>query len=268
MNYSLNCSTLGQSVQGRSILAYTNFKTQTVQLNGRFESPRKVMDTQPILILGGIHGDERATVYLVENFCSQLSHIKKAICLIPCANPDAWALNQRNNYRGIDMNRNFPANFMASTVNGKEPLSEPESQLLAEWIIRNEPQKIISLHWALSEIDPDGEQSEIMAKAMWLSLNSKDREAIPIKMAQMDSEILPGSLGGWCGYQLRYRDGSRPSIVTLELPYDWTLPKRPIELLPQHWDQVQSQWRENPTRYLRKINPLVHQMFRAVIDLE
>ena len=109
-----------------------------------------------------MHGNEIGTVKLMRRFINHLHESKipygVELFVIPCVNPDGFsvAINQpdyfgggsfgRFNANNVDLNRNFavasfePENawhFGSERVSvfcGKEPLSEPESRMLAEFI--------------------------------------------------------------------------------------------------------------------------------------
>src|SRR6185295_18581931 len=125
--------------------------------------------------------------------------------------------------RGVDLNRNFPQGWSGASQEppGDAPLSEPEARALHAFILALRPARIVSLHWALSEIDADGPHSADLALHMWEALTEEERR--PYRLALPQGGLLtPGSLGQWCGYGLAYPAGSpvsRSSMVTLELPF-------------------------------------------------
>ena len=146
------------------------------------------------------------------------------------ANPDGFEANSRYNARGVDLNRNCSAQWRAESVepSGPRPWSEPESRALRDFILAYAPAKIVSLHWALAEIDADGPQSTGLARRMWHAMAPEERAPYRIRVAEQDGDLqalqnldgfCPGSFGQWCGYELRFSGGLRPAMVTLELPY-------------------------------------------------
>src|SRR5699024_5904547 len=58
--------------------------------------------------------------------------------IIPLTNPDGFDSMSRMNANGIDLNRDFPANWVnitgGSSNNGDAPLSQPESQIIYNWL--------------------------------------------------------------------------------------------------------------------------------------
>lgn len=77
-----------------------------------------------VLIAGGIHGDEPAGVeaplrFIEENAGNRELLEKFVFTIYPCNNPTGWELNTRENWRGIDLNREFGA---------RKP--EPEAEII------------------------------------------------------------------------------------------------------------------------------------------
>jgi len=222
------------------------------------------------LIIGGFHGDEPATIELVRDFVPPPG---ARVALLPLLNPDGALRYTRYNARGVDLNRNFSTNWRKESVEppGDGPWSEVESRALRDFIRSWRPAKIVSTHWALGEIDADGEQSTPLAEAIWAALDEPERIAYRLRVTELGRGLrrleqtyveCPGSLGQWAGYGLDYHDGSRPAIITLELPHD---PKAPrTEPLPaDHWATVQKRWREDATGYLLETRGTVEKMFLA-----
>lgn len=112
--------------------------------------------SQPILLMGGIHGDEPEGVELAEKTLQWLkTQTQDSVApwiLIPCLNVDGFAKNTRVNGRGVDLNRNYPAKNWSPNFEkdryfpGKEPASEPEIQGVVEIIKTFNPRLIIHCH--------------------------------------------------------------------------------------------------------------------------
>jgi protein MpaA len=159
-----------------------------------------------MFILGGIHGDEVAGIALVRCLADHLNHHPnllqgKTVLLMALANPDGKARHTRQNSRGVNLNRNFPApNRVASSESGGWALSEPETRVLYQVIREYRPDRIVSVHQPLGYVDydgPAGDLAERMAKACGLPVKKRG--------------ALPGSMGSYAS-QVR-----RIPIVTLEL---------------------------------------------------
>jgi hypothetical protein len=250
---------IGQSCENRPILLH---------FTSRFAA-----EPGGTLLIGGMHGDERATVLLLLSFMDHLrpgeqSPLPPRLGILPLINPDGYLRNTRANARGVDLNRNFETGWSAASEEppGAFPLSEPESRALRDCIVTQRPERIVTLHWALGELDADGPQSTSLAEAMWNALTPQQR--IPYRLRLSDSRQVspstpcPGSLGQWCGEGLRYPDGTAPAIVTLELPHAPHLP-RPLSLPEDHLEQLHRAWKRDARAYLKAVEGPVHAMLRA-----
>ncbi len=119
-----------------------------------------------VFILGGQHGGpERNTIALVwmllSHFAEDPSALPPGIALdiMPVANPDGVAMGTRQYASGVDPNRNWGGPDWESDaydsngrfregLGGPEPLSEPETRALAEWILNTRPALVINYHSA------------------------------------------------------------------------------------------------------------------------
>jgi len=243
---------IGESVQGRALVAESNF-----DLAGAIR-PANIT-----LIISGLHGDERAAVALVATF-REACEVRTPLMMIPLANPDGFIANSRYNANGVDLNRNCDLNWQADCPEpaGPHPWSEPESRAIRDCILAFEPAKIVSLHWALAEIDPDGPQSTGLAQRMWNAMTPEERAPYRIRVPE-GGDYCPGSFGQWCGYGLRFAGGLRPAMITLELPYDPAAQSRPHPLPADHLADLHARWEESPAAYLEAVQPGVHRMLAA-----
>ena len=257
---------IGVSVEGRDILAHASF-----------DSASGHVPAGTTLLIGGIHGNEPATVLLLESFLQSAAW--RALdgvpaIVLPLANPDGYQRGTRSNARGVDLNRNCGFNWHAESEEppGPAPWSEPESCALRDFILARRPAKIVSLHWALAELDADGPQSTALAQALWAALDETARRPYRLRVAELGRgqrrlqrryTICPGSLGQWCGYGLRYPDGSAPAMITLELPYDPLAEGRPDALPGEHLGELRILWQRDSAGYLRAVEPGVHAMLAA-----
>lgn len=258
---------LGQSWEGRSVEGYG------LALD---EVGGKKRGDQTLLLIGGTHGDERATVPLAQRFLEEMrlaDNLPCSLYVIPCLNPDGYARDSRYNARGVDLNRNFSTGWRADSPepSGPAPLSEPESRLLKTWVIQHEPTAIVSLHWALAEIDGDGPQSFAMVQAMWQALPDGDQISYRWRVTGEEGDLPmtapSGSFGRWAGHELRYSQGHRPAMITLELPYrDKPFP-RPFDLPDDHLDDMRRLWLHQPGTYLNYAYAGVKAMLLAACGL-
>jgi protein MpaA len=142
-------STIGYSVEGRPILAYT------------FGS-----GSQTILYTGAIHGNELSAKYLMDAWIYELELNARSIpsdrkiVVVPAINPDGVAADRRSNSDNVDLNRNFPTDDWQTDIysvtnqlipgGGASPLSEPETQALAAFTISLQPRLTMSFHSSAS----------------------------------------------------------------------------------------------------------------------
>lgn len=145
---------IGTSVQGRSITAY------------RFGS-----GPSRIVFVGGTHGDEKSSVYTLNSLVEDLEAsgggpAHRTVTIIPNLNPDGFAAGSRTNARGVDLNRNFPANDWKKDVTmpggslnkgggGSKPLSEPESSALAGYVLGQNPRLVLTYHAVAGVVIPN-----------------------------------------------------------------------------------------------------------------
>lgn len=116
---------------------------------------------RPILLMGGIHGDEPEGVELATRTLEYLSTeakkpgggaVKVPWILIPCLNVDGYSKGTRTNGRGVDLNRNYPAKSWAPTADkeryfpGPHPASEAEIKAVVGLITDTKPRLLIHCH--------------------------------------------------------------------------------------------------------------------------
>ena len=144
----------GRSVAGRAIHAYA-------------------VGTGPtrLLVHGGIHGDEPGARSLVEAFAEGLAAFRgPRVVLIPAVNPDGLAAGVKDNARGVDLNRNFPARSFGDAAlrpgdsPGAAPLSEPESRFLAAIVEAEAPARIVAVHQPFRCVNYDGPAAALAAR--------------------------------------------------------------------------------------------------------
>jgi protein MpaA len=115
---------------------------------------------RPLLMMGGIHGDEPLGVLLAQKTLAMLEADAKSPrpeyalpwILIPVLNVDGYRHNTRVNGRGVDLNRNYPASsWVPESENkrycpGPSPGSEAEIKAVVELIRIFKPRLIIHCH--------------------------------------------------------------------------------------------------------------------------
>jgi murein peptide amidase A len=113
---------------------------------------------RPIVVMGGIHGDEPEGVRLAKDLLTWLEQQARAgralvpWVVIPCLNVDGFAKGTRVNGRGVDLNRNYPSQDWSPKFEkeryfpGPGPASEPEVQGVVGLIRELQPRLLIHCH--------------------------------------------------------------------------------------------------------------------------
>jgi murein peptide amidase A len=160
-----------------------------------------------VLMLASIHGNEAAGTPLLNILAAHVNAhpvmlTDVTLVLMPVVNPDGVENGKRYNTRGVDLNRNFPAeNRQNSSRYGLNALSEPEALAIYQVINDTLPNHIVTLHEPLQCVDYDGPAKEL-ATVM--------SEHCPLPVKKLGSR--PGSLGSYAGVTLGI------PTITFELP--------------------------------------------------
>lgn len=206
-------TSLTGSVQGQPLL-WRDFRSALPRGN-----------TQRILLIGGMHGDEFSSVSIIFQWMERLAADRFQPFywrVVPLLNPDGLMRvpATRTNARGVDLNRNFPTPEWEQTAQpywiartgrdarrypGPAPQSEPETRWLLRQIHRYRPHVIISVHAPYGVLDYDGPRDP------------------PQRLGYLKLHLLgtyPGSLGNYAGLYLGV------PVITLELPQAGLMPTR------------------------------------------
>src|SRR5262245_12675493 len=103
---------------------------------------------RPLLVIGGVHGDEPEGVWLAQHCLRWLKDTEETSSekilypwlLVPCINPDGFSRRRRTNANGVDLNRNFPVKNWTPEAKapryfpGPSAGSELETQAMVELI--------------------------------------------------------------------------------------------------------------------------------------
>jgi hypothetical protein len=187
-----------------------------------------------ILLVGGTHGDELASISIVFKWMHTLEKHHSGLFhwrVNPLMNPDGalQKKHSRTNANGVDLNRNFasPNGGLKAALEywrdktkrnkrrypGPYPLSEPETIWLHQEIEEFKPDVVIAVHAPYSLVDYD----------------APDRNNAPRQIGHLYKNLMgtyPGSLGNFAGIHLGV------PVVTLELPHAGIMPsKRQISRL-------------------------------------
>lgn len=166
------------------------------------------------LILGAFHGDEPVTTCLVRRLEAHLKRndellLQRRVVLVPAVNPDGLVRQTRGNAHGVDLNRNFPTKNWRPKYKAKRyypglsPSSEPETKAVIDLVTQYHPDKIISIHAPLHNVNYDG-PGKTLAQEM------AAHNQYPIK--EYIGYATPGSFGTYAGKERGY------PTITLELP--------------------------------------------------
>ena len=177
-----------------------------------------------ILLVGGTHGDELASISIVFKWMHTLERHHSGLFhwrISPLMNPDGALRpeHQRTNANGVDLNRNFTTPDEEAGVAleywrvktkqnsrrypGPYPLSEPETV----WLYQEIRDVVISVHAPYSLVDYD----------------APNRKNAPRQIGHLYRNLMgtyPGSLGNYAGVHLGV------PVITLELPHAGIMPTR------------------------------------------
>ena len=180
----MKCFFLSQTATGLPIPGYSF---------GR-EGPR-------VLILGGVHGDEREGVEAAYGLLGRWAQgfpYRLRVDVLPALNMDGVIRSTRGNARGVDLNRNMATNdWSAEVVNprynpGPSANSEPETKALIGWLESNKPVIIFSLHSWKPILNINGDcRAEATAISQFTGYALDESIGYP----------TPGCLGTYCGIE-------------------------------------------------------------------
>ena len=128
---------LGRSVEGRAIQLY------------RLGDPDA---SRRVLVIGCIHGDECAGTAVTRRLLRAGAPAGVQVYVVQSHNPDGFARGVRQNARGVDLNRNFGAEWQpvgrrwSPQFAGPRAWSEPETRLARRLIERIRPDVTIWFH--------------------------------------------------------------------------------------------------------------------------
>ena len=115
-----------------------------------------------VLYTGAIHGNEYSSSYILKDWINELEAkageipAGRQIVVVPTLNPDGFASGTRNSAKNINLNRNFDVSDWKSDINdtggtvqgggGPNPMSEPETQAIANLSRQLRPRLVLSYH--------------------------------------------------------------------------------------------------------------------------
>jgi protein MpaA len=122
--------------------------------------------------------------------------------------PDGFLVNGKNNARGVDLNRNWPAKNWSPVYKGIEfpgegPASEPETQALHALLERAAPRTIVALHSPFRTVNYDGAGGPLAER-----MAAKNGYGASADIGYP----TPGSFGTYYGVERNLE------VITLEIP--------------------------------------------------
>lgn len=166
---------LGRSAEGRAI--------EAIELGDH-------ASTRNVVVVGCIHGNECAGLAIIRRLREHGPVPGSDLWLVPDANPDGHRLDQRQNGRGVDLNRNFPWHWRplprGTYYSGPRPASEPETRALMRFLRRVHPAVTIWFHQHMRLVDESGG-----------SVALERRFATLVGLPLVRLARYPGSVTGW-----------------------------------------------------------------------
>jgi protein MpaA len=142
---------LGESVQGRKIMAYR------LGDKSRFR----------VVLISTMHGDEARPRRILLSLRNGPSISGVDLWVVPTYNPDGMAAGNRKNAHGVDLNRNYPYNWAdldGPYESGPHPKSEPETRAMVRFLKDVKPHRILSFHQPLHGVDLDTKNKKFARK--------------------------------------------------------------------------------------------------------
>jgi hypothetical protein len=151
-----------------------------------------------VLIIGNIHGDERAGLRVVKDLLDRKLPRNVDLYLLRTANPDGVHADRRTNAHRVDLNRNFgyhwaPSTKGTSTWSGPAKLSEPESKALKKFVKRLQPALVVTFHQPLFGVGANDKGMPIV-RAIAAGIH------LPVKSFSCTGKC-PGSFTSWVNHR-------------------------------------------------------------------
>jgi protein MpaA len=115
-----------------------------------------------VLVVGCVHGDERAGEAVTRTLRSAAAPPGVALWLVDSLNPDGCRAHTRQNAHGVDLNRNSPWHWRALDRRGgmfwagPRAASEPETQAIMRLVRRVHPAVSVWYHQHAALVDDSG----------------------------------------------------------------------------------------------------------------
>ncbi len=109
-----------------------------------------------VVALGAMHGNETGGLVVLRQLRDGTPIHGVHLWVIPRDNPDGVLRDDRQNARGVDLNRNFGVKWRYQTgyyYSGPRPSSEPETRGLKRFLNRVTPDFVVTFHSPLRGVD-------------------------------------------------------------------------------------------------------------------
>jgi murein peptide amidase A len=156
-------------------------------------------DTKRLLVVGCIHGNECAGKRILRKLRRMPRSKNFELWMIGSLNPDGEAQGRRQNARGVDLNRNFPAGWSGggqpgdTYYPGPRPHSEPETRAAMRFIKDLRPDVTIWYHQAMALVTKRNRHNRIprlYAQRVGLPLRKLAR--LPGTTSRWQNKKFPG----------------------------------------------------------------------------
>jgi murein peptide amidase A len=179
---------LGTSVEKRRIFAY--------RLG---ESGKRRM-----VLIATMHGNEGASRQILKALMRGPKIRGLDLWVVPTYNPDGYAAHTRKNAHGVDLNRNFPWNWVDLDGNyesGPKPKSEPETKAMIAFLRDIKPRRILSFHQPLRGVDTDTKLPKFARRVA---------RALRLPTKKLDcGGVCHGTMTGWYNHKF---DGAAVTV--------------------------------------------------------
>lgn len=194
--------------------------SEKTPLNNLIRCYKKGNNGKKILLIGCIHGNEKAGILLsakVLNAVFSKTEMTNTLICIPTVNPDGNFLDKRTNSNNVDLNRNFPSTNWVHEDSarleakkkifwgGMKPASETETKFILKIDSIYKPDVFIILHQFMNCVQFDGIGFRL---ASFIAYRTKQ------KLLDNIGYSTEGSIGSYFG------DDKRREVVTIEIPKD------------------------------------------------
>lgn len=197
--------------------------------------PIRIMKTgtgaERILVLGSIHGNEPASIAMLDALARRLEAItippEVTLMLVRTPNPDGLADRIQTNQRGVDLNRNFPSTWFTAAPTretGPYPASEVETQQLLRLFREFDPQRVIHVRSGILQ------RPGVVLNRHWGSSSTAVRKLADVR--RHEGGFAAGSLEEFVSLRLR------AELATVWLPEERLRVWNADDLLTLAWDGI------------------------------